>query len=275
VLSLSLVKYEGSGNDFLIIIDRAGDAPFSPAIAKALCDRHRGLGADGLIRLSESETGESLCFELLNADGSVAETSGNGLRCAALAAVDSGLTVTNTFPLETLIGPSIAKVGDRGGLEVLVKVTMGQAVVAEIPTPVGERRAFHVNTGNPHLVLLGERSDDLDLTTIGPSLEHAVEGGQNVEVAAVTARGQMTLAVWERGVGITQACGSGSVAAAAAAWSIDLLDNSVVVENPGGSLTVDLDGDDPENPAVALSGPARRIGEITIDLGDFPAVPSQ
>ncbi|HWD24976.1 MAG TPA: hypothetical protein VG368_05900, partial [Acidimicrobiales bacterium] len=83
------------------------------------------------------------------------------------------------------------------------------------------------------------------------------------------ARDRMTLAVWERGAGLTQACGSGSVAAAAAAWSIGVVDGSVVVENPGGNVRVELSGDDPENPTVALAGPARRIGAITVDSSDF------
>ncbi len=266
---LSLVKYEGLGNDFLIVIDRLGDAPISASIAVALCDRHRGIGADGLIRLSESETGESLCFELRNADGSVAETSGNGLRCAALAAVDEGLTVTRAFPLETIAGPVHAELGARHAGEVEVRVTMGSAVVGEIDAPIANRRAFHVNVGNPHLVLLGERSDDVDLAAVGPGLENAVEGGQNVEVVSVTARDRMTLAVWERGAGLTLACGSGAVAAAAAAWSIGLVDGSVVVDNPGGVVRVELTGDDPENPTVALTGPARRIGSISVELSDF------
>ena len=266
--TLSLMKYEALGNDFLILVDRAGDAAFTPTAAVALCDRHRGIGADGLIRLSESETGEMFCFELLNADGSVAETSGNGLRCAALAAVDAGLTVTGEFPLETIAGVAIARVGERRGPEVDVRVTMGHATVAEIPTPLGERRAFHVNTGNPHLVLIGEHVDDVDMSTVGPSFEHAVEGGQNVELATVTDRGRMAIVVWERGAGLTEACGSGSAAAAAAAWSIGLVDGSVVVENPGGALTVELDGDDPEDPAVTLTGSARRVCAITVDLAD-------
>ncbi|HWD24882.1 MAG TPA: hypothetical protein VG368_05420, partial [Acidimicrobiales bacterium] len=168
--SLALVKYEGLGNDFLILIDRSGDAPISPSITIALCDRHRGLGADGLIRIFESESGESLCFELRNADGSVAETSGNGLRCAALAAVDDGLTVTNAVALETLAGPVHAEVGERHAGEVEIRVTMGAAVVAEVDTPMPRRRAFHVNVGNPHLVLLGDPADQVDLAAVGPGL---------------------------------------------------------------------------------------------------------
>jgi diaminopimelate epimerase len=266
---LTLVKYEALGNDFLIFIDRAGDAPITAATAVALCNRHRGLGADGLVRLSESETGESLCFELRNADGSIAETSGNGLRCAGLAALDAGLTVTSTFPLETVGGVAIVTVGDRRAPEVEVRVTMGHATVAEVPTPVGERRAFHVNTGNPHLVLLGEGIDDVDLATVGPSLEHAVEGGQNVEIVSVDGRDRLTLRVWERGAGLTEACGSGSVAAAAAAWSIGVIDAEVAVVNPGGTLKIALEGDDPENPEVTLTGAARRIATVTVDEWDF------
>jgi diaminopimelate epimerase len=275
VAELEIVKYEALGNDFLLVIDRRGDTPIGPKLAAALCDRHRGIGADGVIRLSESETGEALVFELTNADGSLAETSGNGLRCAALAAWDSGLAASTTLALETTGGTAIAEVGRRSFAHAEVRVTMGHAAVTEIPSPLDGRRAFGVRTGNPHLVLLGGAIDEVDLRTVGPQLERAVVGGQNVEVVSVDDRSHLALAVWERGAGITEACGSGSVASAAAAWSIGLVDDKVEVENPGGTLAVELTGDDVENPFVILSGPARRIGTITIDLDDFVIGPAR
>ncbi len=266
MVTVTFDKYEGSGNDFLILVDPTGTLPYTAQLAVAICDRHRGVGADGLIRLTGDH--DTLRMDLRNADGSVAETSGNGLRCAALCALDAGLVAGDTLVLATLGGVAHAEVttGPRGARE--VRVTMGPATVTPVPSPVPGRTAYAVDVGNPHLVLVGGEIDGVDLAGIGPSLEHAVPGGQNVEFVTVDRRDRIRLAVWERGAGITEACGSGSVAAAAAAWSVDLVDDTVVVENPGGPLTVDLFGAARARPETALTGPARRVASIHVELDD-------
>ena len=266
--TLALGKYEGLGNDFLVLIDPGRARRFDASLARALCDRHRGIGADGLIRLSR-DLDDGLEFDLLNADGSVAETSGNGLRCAALAAVDGGLVDGPAFAIRT-VGETahVDLIGDRSVGERRARITMGHAEIAEVPSPLDDRRAFRVNVGNPHLVLIGPRTDDVDLAVVGPELERAVPGGQNVELVRILDPSRIALVVWERGAGLTEACGSGSVATGAAAWFAGLADAAVDVENPGGTLRVDSSGDR-ARPEVALTGVARRICEIQVDLQDF------
>ncbi len=219
--ALTVAKYEGLGNDFLILIDLDATARYDSALARALCDRHRGIGADGLIHASSSpQLGGAFRMELLNADGSTAETSGNGMRCAVLAALHHGLVGVDEIEVETVVGKSAAQVLTASpGTCAEVRVDLGLArVIRNREHDLLSRRAFSVDVGNPHLVLVSDRSDDLDVQIIGPKLEHDVEGGQNVELATIDAdRSVLMLETWERGAGYTLACGSGSCASAAAA----------------------------------------------------------
>lgn len=266
--TLSLGKYEALGNDFLVLLDPSGSARFDETLVAALCDRHRGIGADGVIRLSAGGDG-AVVMTLRNADGGIAETSGNGLRCAALAARDGGLVEADEFTIETLAGVSSAVVepGTRG--RATVRVTMGTVRVREeTPSPHEGFRAFRVDVGNPHLVLLGGALDAIDLAALGPVLEAATPGGVNVEVVAPRDDG-LELVVWERGVGLTLACGSGSCAAAAAAHAVGLVGPVVTVQNPGGTLVVGLDGGDPTAPVATLVGPARRVGRVLVELEEL------
>lgn len=277
----TLTKYHGLGNDFLVLVEPESSAAFEPAAVVALCDRHHGFGADGVLRLSR-RLGGGLRMELRNADGGEAETSGNGLRCAVLAAAHAGLLPSAAlggapFTVETAAGPSLARLlGDgRPGALASVAVAMGTATVApaEADLPVPDRlegsTARRVAVGNPHLVLLVDELDEVDLAVAGPPLEASVAGGCNVELVRPSAAGGvLSLAVWERGVGLTKACGSGSCAAAAVARSLGLAGDRVVVANPGGELLVELTGP-AEAPSVTLTGPACRIGTVSADLDEL------
>lgn len=261
---IDLDKYEALGNDFLVLVDHEGGPAPSAALASALCDRRRGIGADGLIRLTGGPA--AFAMELWNADGSTAETSGNGLRCAALAAYrESG----STAPLITTAAAAshCTVKPEAGGGRAEVRVEMGEVRVAEVPSPLASRRAFAVDIGNPHLVLVGERGD-VTIEGVGPGLERAVEGGQNVELVSVLGRAALDLEVYERGAGITEACGSGSAAAAAATHAVGLTEAVVVVRNPGGDLTVELSG---SPPSAALSGPARHVAAVVVELEEVGA----
>ncbi|MHB1986839.1 MAG: diaminopimelate epimerase [Acidimicrobiales bacterium] len=279
VTIVSLLKYHGLGNDFLIALD-ASDFPqplealeIDKETVTRLCDRRRGIGADGLIVARAPVAGGSVSMELRNADGGRAETSGNGLRCLALALVDSGSVASAAVLIETDAGSVMARVGPRGTDGCAeVELSMGVASVGPSVRPaplLGEAFvARTVDIGNPHLVLLGPSLGGVEIDDIGSRLEGARAGGQNVEIVAPDGRGGLDLVVWERGVGRTEACGSGSCAAAAAARACGLVADRVTVRNPGGVLTVELVGSLTE-PAVALSGPACRIGraEVDFDLG--------
>jgi diaminopimelate epimerase len=240
--NLVLTKHHGLGNDFLVLLD-TGDRYGSDAgeLALALCDRHRGIGADGLIRL-----GPDRRMHLHNADGSRAEMSGNGIRCLAQAMVDSDLYPGPEFEIQTDSGPRWVAIGDADppGLR-MVTVDMGPARVIS-----SHRGRAEVDTGNPHLVLLDEDQDLVELGQQHPDL--------NVELIRVEGF-DVTMRVHERGVGLTQACGTGSCASAAAAHEWGLVGTSMTVHNPGGDVLVELK---PET--VLLTGPAQFIGRIEV-----------
>lgn len=238
-----LRKYHGLGNDFLVLVDAAGTQPYDADLARAVCDRHRGIGADGLVRVTAGPSGPNAAdspggprFELLNADGSRAETSGNGLRCAARAVVDAGWDVGSDFSMLTDAGPRRIRLHDDDS----ITVDMGRVTVE------GE----HVDVGNPHRVVLVD-----DLATVDGS----GEPGLNLEfVVPGPGADAITMRVFERGVGETLACGSGACAAAAVAHEKGLVGTRVTVHQPGGDAMVEIDGD-----RVTLTGPAEFVFEGT------------
>jgi len=264
---LSFSKHEGAGNDFLVLVDRGGRCRLGEVEARALCDRHLGIGADGLITVRPGSGGADLTMELRNADGGKAEMSGNGIRCLAQAAVDAGLVRSGRFTVATDAGVRTVEYrpAERPG-RAWASVVMGEVVVGEEePHPVEGWRARRVDVGNPHLVLLGPDPDSVDVATVGRRVEAAQPGGVNVEfVATGPGRDELRLRVWERGVGETLACGTGSCAAAAAAHRWGLVGERVQVHNPGGVLEVVL-GEEDGDPVV-LAGPVRRVAEVTVDL---------
>jgi diaminopimelate epimerase len=216
---LRLAKHHGLGNDFLIRLDGDVDAE----MARAVCDRRRGVGADGLISVVGSR------WTLFNADGSRAESSGNGLRCAAQAVARArGVTALDVV-FDTDAGPRRVQLdGD------IATVEMGTVVIER----VGDLGA-EVSTGNPHLVLRVDDVEPIDLLALG-----AQHPSVNVEVIAPGPEpDSLAFRVHERGAGITMACGTGSVAAAAAAHAWGMVGPTVVVHNPGGDVTVELKDD--------------------------------
>lgn len=273
--ALTLLKYHGLGNDFLVVCDETAVAAWpedaqAAELARRLCDRHRGIGADGLIVARPARHCGEVAMELRNSDGGLAETSGNGLRCFALALVESGKAAGPAVRIETAGGPVTATVGEQDASGCAdVAVTMGRATVggAVSPAPgLGQSTsARSVEIGNPHLVVFVPDLSDLDISVIGPPLEAARPGGQNVEAVALRPDGGLDLVVWERGAGVTEACGSGSCAAAAAARASGAAGDRVEVHNPGGVLVVDLAGP-LEQPDAVLSGPACRVARIEVDL---------
>ena len=271
---LTLYKYEGLGNDFLVLVDPSRALDFGPDFAKALCDRHLGVGADGLLRLSSPSHGGDLFMELRNADGSIAETSGNGLRCAVLAGYHEKMIDTEQVVVETIVGTSrveILSMDEIGRGE--VRVVMGQAVVVRDETAdMSTRTAYRVSIGNPHLVLIATKDDGMDVRSIGPDLEISVPGGQNVELVTLTGdRSLINIDTWERGAGYTLACGTGSCASAAAAHLSGLVESFVTVHNPGGDVAIELSGPQ-DTPEVILTGAARRIFSITLEGDDLESL---
>lgn len=220
--NLRLTKLHALGNDFLVLLDPDDRQPVDGERARALCDRNRGVGADGLIRSTLRMDG-SATMDLYNADGSRAEMSGNGISCLALALTDAGL----------VDGPDIVISTDAGLRTVRLEngratVDMGTIAVKE------DGDGFRVDVGNPHLVLREEGQDLDELGRTHPDL--------NIELVVSAGEAELAMRVHERGVGITAACGTGAVAAAAAGREWLLTGDHVVVRQPGGHATVDLLG---------------------------------
>jgi diaminopimelate epimerase len=264
-------KHEGAGNDFLVVLDPDDTVRLSAAQARLLADRHRGVGADGIIRVGPGRDRCDLSMQLLNADGGEAEMSGNGIRCLAQAAVDAGLVAPPRFTVAT--GGGVRTVEYRPGRDGWASASVDMGRVTLGPEQAAEAdggRARTVDVGNPHLVLLGADSSAVDIAEAGPKLQAAYAGGINVEwitVVADDAGELLDLRVWERGVGETLACGTGSVAAAAAArsWGALAGGGAVRVRNPGGVLEVtlaDVAGGD-----AVLAGPVRKVADVDIDPG--------
>ena len=249
---MRLEKYHGLGNDFLVLLDLDGRHPLEGEEVRALCDRHRGVGADGVIRVTAGPT-----MELYNADGGRAEISGNGIRCLARAVVDAGVATGPNLSIATDAGPRDVRVGDDG----MVSVEMGTARlhdVADELLPPGALRATRVEMGNPHLVLLidGPPPDEVAESAAA----RAAADGVNVEVVTVGPEaGTLTMRVWERGVGETLSCGTGACAAAVATRAWGLADDHVVVHQPGGDLRVNLTGE-----TVVLTGPAVHVCSVEV-----------
>jgi diaminopimelate epimerase len=264
--ALTLGKYHGIGNDFLVLLDLDVDREIDAALARRLCDRHLGLGADGLIRGRRAPAGGEavLTFELWNADGSVAEISGNGMRCLAQAALEAGVVTEGVpFGVLTPAGRKEVTIRSTGPGATWASTDMGTAVVEGEADRcnVGHGQLL-VDMGNPHLVVLGPDPATVDVATLGPTLEATSPVGLNVEFVALgPGRDEVTMRVWERGVGETQACGTGSCAAAVALHHWGRVGREVTVHQPGGAVAVSVHPDG----RVVLAGPSQRVASLTVD----------
>jgi len=283
-MDLEFTKMHGLGNDFVLIDDRAAELDFEPEAVEWLCDRHFGVGGDGLI-LVRPATAEGADFFMLyyNADGTTAEMCGNGVRCFAKYLVDRGLVTGDTLVVQTLGGLyeiDVARDAD-GGFEVatvdmgepillpaLVPTTLpGEDAVVAAPVEAGGRtwEVTCVSMGNPHAIIWVDDVDSAPVTTIGPLIETnaAFPNKTNVEFAEVTDEGLIRVRVWERGVGETLACGTGACATLVAASLAGLVQREAAVELPGGELVIRWG----EDGRVYMSGPAETVftGAIALD----------
>ena len=259
--SITLVKAQALGNDFLLasgstltsIADR-------PGFARRVCHRHRGVGADGLMVLDETPFGAST--RLFNADGSEAELSGNGLRTAAAwIARGRGLGPGATIVLETVAGPRTFELLATDGLRYTLRAGMGhpQSLEHQDIAVNGETiRAVVMNMGNPQCVVLGPATVER-LHTLGPALaRHPMfPAGTNVELATVARPDCVEILIWERGVGPTEASGTGACAAAVAAAFAGGASRSVDVVAPGGVQHVEW-----TDAGVSLTGWAELVASV-------------
>jgi len=257
VVALAMSKHEGAGNDFLIMLDLEARVGLSDDEVRHLADRHHGIGADGVITVTEGSGGAEVTMELRNHDGSPAEISGNGLRCVAHEVVRAGVVAAGAFSVMTGAGLRRVSCADPDGISAWTTASMGTVEVTSLDR---QASSATLNVGNPHLVLVRESLDGLDLEVEGEALQSTFPEGINVEWIAVTPDG-LELAVYERGAGVTLACGSGSVAAAVAARELGLSGDDVTVRNPGGPLVVHLEGFD-----ATLSGEVTVVADLLVPL---------
>jgi diaminopimelate epimerase len=264
-----LTKHHGLGNDFLVALHgrNPGLAPDAD-VARSLCDRRLGVGADGLLYGLEPEHGGDLRMVLLNSDGSRAEISGNGLRCLGQACLLADGRAAGSLKVETDAGlRSLDAVATDDPLVALVTADMGAVTEGPaVPAAVVDfphEGAMGLGIGNPHLVFHVDRLDGLDPAVVGPPIEAAVAGGVNVHLLLLEAPDTIRLVHWERGAGVTAACGSGASVSAVAARRWGLVGDRVTVHMPGGAAEVDVLGHAGSGETVRLSGPATYVAEVT------------
>ena len=276
--AVSFVKVEGLGNDFVLLDrrerkpgDLERDIAWAQAHAARLCDRRSGIGADGILLVGPASAPASASMIVINFDGSRPEMCGNGLRCVAAFVAERAAVVD----IETDAGLRRCRVGERPANPdegVSVSVEMGAAALLGTQTPAagGGRRFIGVSVGNPHAVCFV--SDDEDPETLARAIGPAIErdpayqpGKTNVEFARIEGPKAIELWVWERGVGITQACGTGACATAVAAAREGLVgfDMPVAVALPGGTLHITVPSD--QAAEVVMRGPCRQVFVGVVD----------
>ena len=260
VCHMRFSKMEGLGNDY-IYVNCMREAPEGlPTLARRLSDRHFGVGADGLICIKPGREGD-FTMEMYNADGSRGSMCGNGIRCVGKYVYDKGLTRKTCLTIDTDAGARRLELQVRAGEVKSVSVDMGEAGLLP-PMDVeaeGEEFVLHpVWMGNLHGVVFCEDPEQVDVERLGPVLERHPAVGEriNVEFAACPDRENLFLRVWERGSGITLACGTGACAAFAAARQAGKCQAQVLAHLPGGVLKLEQR----EN-HVYMTGPARLVFE--------------
>jgi len=241
---MDFVKMEGLGNDFIVV---AGPAELGPADIARWCDRRRGIGADGVLEVSPLDEG-TVRMRYWNADGSIAEMCGNGLRCVARYAVDQGLVDVDSFVVETGAGPLPVHLEPDGS----VRAFLGTAHL-DAEVEFAGATLYTVNLGNPHAIQWVADPETSPVASMGPAIATAAlfPGGTNAEFARVV-DGVIDLRVWERGVGETLACGTGAGATAYLAHRQGRTGDQVKIRLRGGTLSATIDDGD----GVWLQGPA-------------------
>jgi len=264
---MKFTKAHGLGNDFVLIA--ATDAPADPAAwCRRLCDRHRGIGGDGVVLHAPAPDGVQ--FRLLNADGLPGEISGNGLRCLAALAVRDGWAPPRHV-VRTVVGPKPVEVSAIGGGRYRIATDLGRPALGSREVPIslepprervidlpieaagGRWTVTASSLGNPHCAVFAEPvADDVLLSTLGPALErHALFPQRtNVEFVTVVSRQEIRVRFWERGVGYTQASGTGAASAAVAAIITGRAERRLRAVCDGGTLEIEW----PEGGSVKQTG---------------------
>ncbi len=274
--TLKFTKMQGLGNDFVILdFDEYQKSPFKDSeLAKHLCDRHFGIGADGLIIVNPNTTNTDIGWFFFNSDGTIAQMCGNGIRCFARYVHKKGLVKKSKFSVDTKAGVIIPEVLEDNR----VKVNMSKPILTpeKIPALVSNNLNFEiklkertfignaVSMGNPHCVIFTEEDTKELAKTYGREIEHhpIFPEKVNVEFIKILNEHEMNLDVWERGCGITLACGTGACASTVAAILNKKCKDFVKVNLPGGALTIEWDGVND----IYMTGNADFVFDGTIEI---------
>jgi diaminopimelate epimerase len=280
-MRLAFSKYQGLGNDFVLVDNRSQALPLlTPEQSIQVCDRHFGVGADGVIFLLPGENGADYTMRIYNSDGSEPEMCGNGIRCLARFVADleeRAAGETHHFRIHTLAGLIVPTVQPDGQ----VTVDMGQPrlLAQEIPTTLGapdskvidqsltvagqEWRVTCVSMGNPHCITFVADATAIALETLGPQFEHHLAFPQrtNTEFIEVKRPDYLIMRVWERGAGATLACGTGACAALVAGVLTGNCAAAATLELPGGPLQIEWPG---FGESVRMTGPAEKVFSGTL-----------
>ena len=270
---MKFTKMQGLGNDYLYVY---GEPQNPEELSIRLSERHFGAGSDGMIWISPSEIAD-FKMRIFNADGSEAKMCGNGIRCVGKYVYDKGYTDRTKLTIETLSGIRTLKLEVKDGAVASVTVDMGQAVTEEemeLSLDVGldagaeakRITCMPVSMGNPHAVTFVEDAEAVPLEKLGPAVEKHPEfpGGVNAEFVQVLGENKLRMRVWERGSGVTLACGTGACASAAAAVKKGFCrpGEPVYVQLDGGTLAIRIQPDS----TVFMTGPAEFVYEGEVNL---------
>ena len=258
---MKFTKMQGLGNDYLYVW---GPPPADvAALSVRLSDRHFGVGSDGMIFIEPSAAAD-FRMRIFNADGSEAKMCGNGIRCVGKYVHDKGHTDKTELTVETLSGVKTLALRLTDGKVTSAAVDMGTVTVAQERTVAAggtETVCMPVDVGNPHAVIFVPDAERAPLTTLGPAIEHSADfpGGVNVEFVQALDAYTLRMRVWERGSGVTLACGTGACASAAAAVARGLCDpdTEIAVRLDGGTLRITVAADG----AVTMEGPCEFVCE--------------
>jgi len=274
-MSIEFTKYHGLGNDFILIDNRTSPNPMlTPEYAIQLCDRHFGIGADGVIFALPGQDGTDYTMRIFNSDGSEPEMCGNGIRCLAkfIADLEGSSTDCRQYRIHTLAGVITPQLQSNG--QVTVDMGLPRLLAGEIPTTLAaaDQKVINlplevegtswdvtcVSMGNPHCITFVEDVAAIPLASIGPSFEHHPVFPQrtNTEFIQVVRRDYLKMLVWERGAGVTLACGTGACASLVAGVLTLKCDRQATIELPGGPLEISWSELDQR---VYMTGPAEKV----------------
>jgi diaminopimelate epimerase len=280
MMNLEFTKYQGLGNDFILVDNRDSTTPkVTPEQAVKLCDRHFGIGGDGVIFALPGQAGTDYTMRIFNSDGSEPEMCGNGIRCLARFIADlEGANAKESYKIHTLAGLIVPQLTADG--QVTVDMGKPRLAAAEIPTTLAGSdgqsiaqplevagqtwQVTNVSMGNPHCITFVDDVAAIDLEKIGPQFEHnpAFPQRTNTEFIQVVRPDYLKMRVWERGAGITLACGTGACASLVAAVLNGKSDRQATIALPGGPLLIEWAADD----RIFMTGPAERAFTGSVEI---------